>query len=388
MSSSTDRFAPTQKFVVSPPESNEKPSTRPAHHANSTQTRYPSVSDWTKYFAGIFVGYSIPPVPMNIASLIPTQQPDWGVDLSREEMKATWLGHACFLVELPAPRDAVRGARIIFDPVFQDSRCSPVQFKGPQRFTPAPCDLHEIPAVDAIVLSHNHYDHTDTPTIQYLVQQHNAHVFAPLGNKPYLSSIGVPTSNIHTLDWWEDCTVTISVSSSSTSSSTLTVTDVQFKLTCTPAQHTANRTLLDRWTTLWASWTLEDLTCPGGKNAYFAGDTGYRTVRKGEDPESVPTCPAFKEIGEKLGPFDLAMIPIGAYDPRALFSGVHAHPADSVRIFKDVRAKKALAMHWGTWILTSEPIMEPPTELRRECDKAHITQEEFDICALGETRAF
>jgi len=390
-------FVPSQNVVVSAPEPSEKPYVRPAHHLNDSKTRFanpwpsfqwPSAWQFTKFMSQAATGYN--PVPADIASLIPAQKPTWGVGLNREDIKATWLGHACFLVEFPAPKDAVRGLRLIFDPVFQD-RCSPVQFMGPKRFTPVPCEIAEIPSIDGIVLSHNHYDHTDTHTIQKLVKQHNAHVFAPLGNQPYLSSIGVPNTHIHVLDWWEDRTLSLSLPSSPAepSSDTKVATSTvesSVKLTCTPAQHTANRSLFDRWHTLWASWSVEDLTT--GKKAYFAGDTGYRSVQDGEDPEKVPTCPAFKEIGEKLGPFDLAMIPIGAYDPRAMFSGMHAHPADSVRIFKDVRAKKALGMHWGTWILTTEPVMEPPAELRRECDKLGITQEEFDICGLGETRPF
>ncbi|KAH8103491.1 Metallo-hydrolase/oxidoreductase [Cristinia sonorae] len=381
---------PAKNVVVSTPEGIAKAATRPAHHMNDSQTkftnpwpswRYPTFRLWASYFWKSATAN--PSVPVNIASLIPTQKPTWGVGFRREDMKATWLGHACFLVELPTPSDAARGARVIFDPVFQH-RCSPVQWAGPERFTPAPCEIEEIPSVDAIVLSHNHYDHTDTHTLRSLVKKHDAHVFAPLGNRPYLLSIGIPQTHIHILDWWDNRTVSLSIPSSSSSSSDHI--DTKFKLTCTPAQHTSNRGLFDRGKTLWASFALEDLN--SGKKAFFGGDTGYRTIRDGEDAESVPVCPAFKEIGEKLGPFDLAMLPIGAYDPRALFSGMHAHPADSVRIFQDIKAKKGLGMHWGTWILTTEPLMEPPAELRRHCDKAGITQDEFDICGLGETRPF
>ncbi|THH27336.1 hypothetical protein EUX98_g6854 [Antrodiella citrinella] len=397
MSDSETLFVPAQNVVVSVPDVNEKPTVRPAHHTNDSGTRFqnpwpsfrgPNFSQIVK-FAGAVVG-SFPSVPKDIDALIPTQKPTWGAGLRREDIKATWLGHACFLVEFPSAKDAVRGLRIIFDPVFQD-RCFPVQFMGPKRITPTPCEIEEIPSVDAIVLSHNHYDHTDSHTIRTLIKKHDAHVFAPLGNHPYLSSLGVPKSHIHILDWWESRTLSLSLpitspSSDITTSAQKATVETSVKLTCTPAQHVANRSLFDRWHTLWASWAVEDLT--SGKKAYFGGDTGYRTVLDGEDEDKVPTCPAFKEIGEKLGPFDFAMIPIGAYDPRDVFSGVHAHPVDSVRIFQDIRAKKALGMHWGTWILTTEPIMEPPAELRRACDNAKVRQEEFDICGLGETRPF
>ncbi|KIO16214.1 hypothetical protein M407DRAFT_191820 [Tulasnella calospora MUT 4182] len=140
---------------------------------------------------------------------------------------------------------------------------------------------------------------------------------------------------------------------------------------------------MDRFHTLWASWAIRDPA--SGKKAWFGGDTGYRTVHPGENEDELPVCPEFKNIGEKFGGFNLALIPIGAYDIREVTSCVHCAPQDSVRVFKDVRAKKAIGMHWGTWSLTTEPIMEPPQRLREECEKLGISKEEFDICALGET---
>lgn len=143
------------------------------------------------------------------------------------------------------------------------------------------------------------------------------------------------------------------------------------ELTCTPCQHVSARTAFDKWHTLWSSWAVEEvkesISGRAPKKVYFAGDTGYRTVRHGEKVEDQPVCPAFAEIGETIGPFDLAMIPIGwvpfkvfrigsicscsitisAYSPRTMWSNLHAHPEDSVRIYKDIRAKKGLGMHWG-----------------------------------------
>jgi len=124
------------------------------------------------------------------------------------------------------------------------------------------------------------------------------------------------------------------------------------------------------------------------KKLYFAGDTGYRTVHDGEDEDKVPVCPAFAEIGEHFGGVDVALLPIGAYAPRAMWSNLHASPADAVRMFKDVRAKKALAMHWGTWVLTAEPVLEPPELLKKECENAGLEPEEFLVPALGETVTF
>lgn len=167
---------------------------------------------------------------------------------------------------------------------------------------------------------------------------------------------------MHTLDWWDARVLSLTLPAPSGAK-----TEAQLTLTCLPSQHISNRGVLDRGATLWGAWAVAD----GAKKVYFAGDTGYRTVWDGEDEDAVPVCPAFKEVGERVGPFDLALIPIGcvillraegdgtlgrlivlcvvrrAYAPRALFSNVHASPADSVRIFRDVKAKKALGMHWG-----------------------------------------
>jgi len=123
---------------------------------------------------------------------------------------------------------------------------------------------------------------------------------------------------------------------------------------------------------------------------YFAGDTAYRTVRDGEGEDKAPVCPAFAEVGERFGGFDMALLPIGchAYSPRDVMSTMHASPADAVRIFKDVKARKALAMHWGTWILTTEPVLEPPALLKNECEKAALGPDDLLVPVLGETVFF
>lgn len=323
-----------------------------------------------------------PKVPKNLSSLIPVHTPNWGQGANSDALKATWLGHACYCVEFPVTQDASRGPRVLFDPALSH-RCSPTQCMGPSRITPVPCKTDDIPAIDAIVLSHNHYDHTDTATLQSLWNKYKPQIFAPLGNRPYFKSIGVADSHIHTLDWWDSKTMSLSLPSKSGD------VPVQLKLTCLPSQHISNRGVLDRGATLWGSWAVEEISSASEpKKVYFAGDTGYRTVLAGEDEDKVPVCPAFAEIGERVGPFHFAMIPIGAYAPRELFSPMHAAPSDSVRIFKDIKAKKALGMHWGTWILTTEPIMEPPKKLKEECEKLGVPDGDFDICGLGETRFF
>jgi len=387
------------------PPPGEEPSEikeRPAHHVNDSGTKFknpwpsfrmPPVREFAKTgWHAVTTGNII---PKDIATQIPVQEPTWGADLPSNNVKATWLGHACYLIELPTPAGAARGPRILFDPVLLD-RCAPTQWVGPKRFTPAPCSVDEIPPIDALVISHNHYDHTESSTLTALNKKYKCHVFMPLGNQPYMDSLCIPKTHSHTLDWWDNRLLTVTLPSKDDSNTV----KAAFKLTCTPSQHVANRGLFDRWKSLWASWAIEEVSLDHDadaasgstskllKKVYFTGDTGYRSIQQGEDENLAPVCPAFAEVGEKLGPFDLALIPIGAYAPRHVFSFVHVHPSESVRIFLDIKAKKALAMHWGTWVLTTEPVMEPPQVLKEECSKANIPEDDFDICGLGETRAF
>ncbi|KAI9258971.1 beta-lactamase superfamily domain-containing protein [Phascolomyces articulosus] len=286
----------------------------------------------------------------------------------------TWLGHACALVQ-------INGLNVLLDPVFSD-RCSPLSFVGPKRYTDAPCELKDLPKIDAVVISHNHYDHLDTNSIKELAEQHpEAHFYVPLGNKSWFD-IKNANERVTELDWWEH--------------RTLTLGDQSVKFTCTPCQHFSGRGILDRNKTLWASWCLEgvrDGQTSAGK-VFFGGDTGYRNVPLGttldqqydEDHlDSLPHCPAFKEIGSKIGPFDLSLIPIGAYSPRWFMSTIHCSPEDAVRVHEDVKSKKSIGIHWGTFVLTDEPVNEPPQRLKKALQKRGHQDQAFDVLKLGET---
>ena len=284
-----------------------------------------------------------------------------------DHLRATWLGHACYYVEFPG------GLRVLFDPVFEE-RCSPFSSVGPKRYTKVPCHIKDLPFVDAIVISHSHYDHLSHPTVVELHKKHpNAQFFVGLGLKKWFNECGI--ENVVEMDWWNDVDVTlseqtgekrISNASTDTPAPSSTSSDIKARISCLPCQHTSARTAFDKGVTLWCSWAVES----GGKKVWFGGDTGYRAVPDlpkgvddyGDDFKHLPHCPAFKQIGELRGPFDLGLIPIGAYDPRSIMSPMHANPFDSVNIFVDTKCKKAMGIHWGTWVLTvvrNNSIMSP-----------------------------
>lgn len=295
-------------------------------------------------------------------------------------------GHACFLVELPKLPEQERGTRILFDPVFS-CRCSPSQWVGPKRVTDPPFPLKELPHVDAVVLSHNHYDHSqslrtpclvrrdrlltqsesfaaDTATLQHIYKSQpkgSVHFFTPLGNLSWFKSIGIPNTVVSEMDWWEERDLAVQLpltadkaggeAKGGASASAERVTST-VRVTATPCQHFTGRSIFDRYDTLWASWAIQQVPSAGAppsqSQVWFAGDTGYRTVPRGftGNEDDLPHCPAFKEIGDKFGHFDLSHIPIGAYLPRFAMSPVHCAPQDSVQLHLQTNSKKSVGMHW------------------------------------------
>lgn len=329
---------------------------------------------------------------------VPIRKPQFLSTRNTKSLRATWLGHACYYVEFPS------GFRVLFDPVFTQ-RCSPFSFMGPKRYTEMPCQVEDIPYVDAVVISHNHYDHLSHPTIMKIAEQHkNVHFFVPLRNKAWFTACGL--HNVTELDWWQSREIKLSSTSqkggqshkevdgeSERSISTGGQEDIVATIGCLPCQHTSARTMFDKSHTLWASWSVESR----GKKLWFGGDTGYRAIPL-ELPASefdyhpkytFPHCPAFKQIGDLRGPFDLGLIPIGAYDPRYIMSPMHANPYDSVNIFADTKCRRALGIHWGTWVLTEEEVMEPPKVLKKALTWKGIAEEGvFDVCDIGESREY
>lgn len=325
---------------------------------------------------------------------VPVQKPTFLASRDQgEKLRATWLGHACYYVEFPS------GLRVLFDPVFTD-RCSPLSWLGPKRYTEMPCKIADIPTIDAVIISHNHYDHLSHPTIMEIAKQHpNCQFFVPLGNKKWFTACGVQQCT--ELDWWDEVNFTLTAQNSvsrdqqangaAVSDSKSSKQTITSQISCLPCQHTSNRGLTDRAATLWASWSVTS----GGKSIWFGGDTGYRAVPQeldgkddwADEHQDLPQCPAFKDIGRLRGPFDLGLIPIGAYMPRWVMSSMHANPRDAVEIFRDTGCKRALGIHWGTWVLTEEDVLEPPKLLKQALAHHSIPETGvFDVCDIGESR--
>lgn len=304
-----------------------------------------------------------------------------------EVLRATWLGHACCFVEFPS------GLRVLFDPVFED-RPAPTQWLGPKRYTPPPCTLADLPAVDVVVISHSHYDHLSLKSVKDIARAHpKAHYFAGLGLASWFRESGI--ENVTEMDWWEDVDFVLEQEKGTGKEpqDNEAPSRITAHVSCLPSQHTSGRTGFDKDHTLWASWAIQS----GGKSVWFGGDTGYRTVPElpeevddyGPEYAALPRCPAFAQIGSLRGPFDLGLIPIGAYKPRFLASPVHSNPYDAVEIFRDTQCRKAIGIHWGTWTLTSEEVDEPPKMLMEALRKRGMEERGvFDACAIGESREF
>ncbi|SCV68886.1 BQ2448_1007 [Microbotryum intermedium] len=311
-------------------------------------------------------------------------QVTWGKgrEVWKGKIKATWLGHACYVVEFPPMNEeAERGPRVLFDPIFSH-RCSPSQHVGPARVTKPPIELSQLPEIDAVVISHNHYDHLDLNTLRHIYSAQapgSVHFFAPLGNKAWFkSNIGAKEEEVTELDWWGERELEVRIGDKRQKE--------KLRVVCTPCQHFTGRSSFDRNATLWASWAI----VAQRSRVWFGGDTGYKAVPRGvkpEDEEGLPTCPVFKEIGQRFGGFDFAMIPIGAYSPRWFMSRVHANPSDAVQIHQDVQSRQSAPMHFATFVLTDEELTEPPRLLRQECEKRGIQEADFRVSGFGETVA-
>lgn len=254
----------------------------------------------------------------------------------------TWLGHACFLIRID-------GRTILTDP-YLSPYAAPLPGIGPKRFAGTGIPIDRLPRLDAILLSHNHYDHLDAVALRQLsARNHDARFVVPLGLERIIRQLGY--RNIHELDW-----------GGVHAENGLTVTAL-------PAVHFSSRTPFDRNRTLWCGFGLRSAR----HHLYFAGDTGWGEV--------------FEPVGRRFGPFDVGLVPIGAYEPRALMQAVHANPEEAVRIGQALQARRLVAMHWGTIALTTEPAFEPPQRFSAAAARAGYAPDAAWVMKIGETRA-
>lgn len=261
---------------------------------------------------------------------------------NHSKLSVTWVGHATTLIQID-------GVNILTDPIWSE-RCSPVSFIGPKRYTPPGIKIENLPRIDIVILSHNHYDHTDLPTLKQLEEKFHPLVFTGIGNRKLLLAEGL--KNVKEMDWWEE------------------IKTNDLSITFTPTQHFSGRGLFDRDETLWGSYLIS-----GEKEkVYFGGDTGYYTH--------------FREISERLGPIDVAILPIGATEPRWMMEPVHVDPIQAVQAFVDLKAKYMVPMHYMTFVLSDEALDSPVPRTKEELKRAGISEDHFIPLKIGESRFF
>ena len=255
----------------------------------------------------------------------------------KESVQYTFVNHSTFLIQH-------MGTNILTDPIWS-KRCSPFQWAGPARQRPPGIKFEDLPKIDIVLISHNHYDHLDKNTIRRLCKKWNPTFIVPLGVGQIVRKY--KGNKIIELDWWQSSRIENLV------------------IKALPANHFSSRGTFDRNTSLWAGFSIQSIS----KKIYYVGDTGYSDI--------------FKTIGEREGPFDLAFIPIGAYLPRWFMSPIHISPEEAVKVHRDIRSKKSVAMHFGTFKLADDNPERSQKELAEAMSANNIDAQEFQVPEEG-----
>jgi N-acyl-phosphatidylethanolamine-hydrolysing phospholipase D len=330
-----------------------KPS-RPPHHSPNGGFRNPWASAETHGFAD-FLKWTLvdrrrnPRRPDPDPRSFPLVRPDFVFPRAAPDcLTITWVGHTSFLLQ-------IGGVNALLDPIWA-ARASPVSFAGPRRLVPPAVNFDELPPIDLVCLSHDHYDHLDAATVTSLTDRYPAIVwYTPLGVGDFVRARGA--SDVRECDWMEASEA------------------LGLGIACVPAQHFSGRSLGRRNHTLWCGWTIRSTT----HSILFAGDTALH--------------PVFRDIGARFGPFDIAILPIGAYEPRWFMGSVHMNPEDALVAYTELQAPqqhrplRVIASHWGTFKLTDEPLDEPPQRMRAHWANAGCDGEHLWILSHGETRS-
>jgi L-ascorbate metabolism protein UlaG (beta-lactamase superfamily) len=257
-----------------------------------------------------------------------------------DQVAVTFVNHSTFLLQTD-------GVNLLTDPVWSE-RVSPLTWAGPRRVRRPGLAFERLPEVHLVLVSHNHYDHMDLATLGRLEQRFRPRFLTGLGNRRYLTARGL--GRVDELDWWQSTRV-----------------GAGLEVTLTPAQHFSARSLLDRDRTLWGGFGIRTAT----RAVFFAGDSGY--------------AGHFREIGRRWPGLDLALLPIGAYEPRWFMKEAHMNPEEAVQAHLDLAPRQSLAMHFGTFQLTDEPIDEPVLRLRAVLRERGLDERAFRVPACGET---
>lgn len=327
------------------------PPALPAHHRPGGGFRNPWVAEAVPGFGSLLkwmlVHRSTRPRPKDPdPSVFARLQPAFAAPRATPAaLTVTWVGHSSLLIQLA-------GLNLLTDPMWSE-RASPVSFAGPRRWVAPGIAFDDLPPLDVVLQSHNHYDHLDDATVRRLVRRFpDAMWVTPLGLAGFVRGRGARADRVTELDWWESHAVgPVSVAA-------------------TPAQHFSSRGFGDRGDTLWCGYAL---AAENGTRVFFAGDTGYH--------------PEFGRIAERYGPFEVALLPIGAYEPRWFMRYVHMNPEEAVDACRDLRAHAMVPIHWGTFKLTDEAMDEPPRRARAAWLAAGLPAAGYRQLAHGETLA-
>lgn len=315
----------------------------PAHHRPGGGFRNPPGSphqsaglrDFLRFMFVDMRRASVPPIPQgHVAS----KKPDIAA-LGENEL--AWLGHACFAMRM--------GGKLVLTDPYLTRTAGPFGL-GPKRFVPSPVAAHDLPRLDLIAISHNHYDHIDARALRAYRWRDETPVVCPLGVGALMRSLGY--DQVVELDWWQDWRLG------------------GLDISMLPAVHFSGRGLFDRNRTLWGSFAFSSPS----RKVWFGGDTAPGAI--------------FREIGDRAGPFDLAIVGIGAYEPRSIMQASHATPEEAIGIARDIRARAALGMHWGTIMLTPEDPFEAPARFRQAAIEQQFGEANALTLPVGGVRAF
>jgi N-acyl-phosphatidylethanolamine-hydrolysing phospholipase D len=321
--------------------------------------KLPTVGDladwyWTWWRAG---GSKPPPGGYEA---IPVDRPDLAyLRANRRDTTATWIGHATVLLQLG-------GLNVMTDPQFSQS-ASPFSFLGPERKVRVPFTIAESPHIDVVLISHNHYDHLDGASVDALAHQPGGSplFIVPLGVARWMRARGI--DHVVECDWWQTDEIASPASKPGD----------RLRITFVPTQHWSSRSPGDRFETLWGGYVVERVkrapTDVVDYRFFFAGDTGY--------------APLFRDVlHARFDHFDFAAIPIGAYEPNRYLRAQHVNPEEAVRIHRDLEVRQSMAIHWGTFVLTTEPFDQPPKDLAIALERAHLPPDQFVAFRHGEMR--